>query len=98
MSYLGLGPEEGVADVAHPPGGVPLVTGAVDVDVGVVLKWDTECPGHRERPREPDLWEMGTAEGLNMGLGFGETTNQPMEYQWSTNQWPTNDQPINNQQ
>lgn len=48
MSYLGLGAEEGVADVAHPPRGVSVVTGAVDVDVRVVLKRDTECLGHRE--------------------------------------------------
>lgn len=48
VSYLGLGSEEGVADVAHPPAGVPLVTGTVDVDVGVILKQDTEHPGYRE--------------------------------------------------
>lgn len=48
MSYLGLGAEEGVADVAHPPRGVSVVTDTVDVDVCVILKWDMECLGHWE--------------------------------------------------
>ena len=42
--YLGLGSEERVAHVAHFLVGVLIFSHAVDVDVRVVLKWDTKCP------------------------------------------------------
>lgn len=90
MSYLGLGSEEGVADVAHPPGGVSVVTGAVDVDVGVVLKWDTEsCPWSvrdtGNEPQEPALWKTGNSQGVQNG-----------PWLWGNNQ-ATNSQPMGNQ-
>lgn len=91
MSYLGLGSEEGVADVAHPPGGVSVITGTVDVDVAVILKRDTKsCPWSvRDTGNEPRLFgKLGTPEGLKMGLGFGEqpTNGQPTANQRTINQ------------
>lgn len=59
-----------------------VVTGAVNVDVGVVLKWDRSVRDTGMRPGSCRLFgKLGTPEGLKMGLGFGETTGQPMTNQ-----------------